>query len=99
VNDADIAVEVSVSVTGLREAAEPTPVPLEQVAFDPMGPQTVKFTEPLGAPPAELPVTVAASVMDPPRLMEPEVDCWVAIEDPAALTVKHSLSLWGPASA
>jgi hypothetical protein len=59
----------------------------------------VKVTVPVGAPPVELPVTVAASVTAPedPITMDPGpeevVDCWVAVSVLAGQTVKHSLSL------
>ena len=66
-------------------------------AVEAAGPHSKKVTVPLGAPPAALPVTVAVSVTDPPRTMEPEpeddVDCCVVVTEDARLTVKHSLSL------
>jgi hypothetical protein len=64
---------------------------------EPIGPHSKKVTVPLGAPPVVFPVTVAVSVTEPPRTMEPvpeeDVDCCVVVTEGACVTLKHSLSL------
>ena len=96
-----MAVEMALVPTGVSGAGDvPTALPDGHVAFPDIGPHTVKVTVPPGAPPALLPVTVAVSVTDPPRLMEPEpdaeADCCVLIDEVAAPTVKHSLESTSP---
>jgi hypothetical protein len=56
------------------------------------GPQTEKFTAPVGIGPPVLPVTMAWSVFDSPsaRVEEPGV---VEVLELAAVTVKHSVLL------
>ncbi len=95
-----MAVEVCpepLSVTG-----EPTGVPLGHRAAEVVGPHSVKVMVPPGTPPVVLPVTVAVSVTLPvgPITIEPGpedvVDCWVAVDDGAGVTVKHSVAWTSP---
>ncbi len=97
VNDGEVvALELSL-LDETKVTAAPTCVPPLHRAFEAVGPHSKKLTVPLGAPPVVLPVTVAVSVTDPPRAMEPEpeedVDCCVVVADGAGVTLKHSLSL------
>jgi hypothetical protein len=80
-------------------------VPVELTAVPPVhGPEVslhkVHATVPVGARPVALPPTMAESVQLVPTgpVPGPLIDV-VKLLGAAALTVKHSLSLWGPASA
>jgi hypothetical protein len=87
-NDADVAVPplnvTAVVPTGLPPVAQPSAVV--------KGPQTKKFTVPVGAGPPALPVTVALSVFELPSAML-EVVGVVFVIELAAATVKHSVLL------
>jgi hypothetical protein len=76
-----------------------TAVPEGHSAGPGNGPHTLNATEPVGGPPAELPVTVIESVAVPvgPITTEPG-DAVVALDEDAAVTVKHSLPVcWATA--
>jgi len=86
VNDVDVAVpplNVTVLPTGL-------PPPLAHPSAVVNGPQTKKLTVPVGVGPPALPVTVALSVFETPR-MTVEAMGKVFVVELAAVTVKHSV--------
>jgi hypothetical protein len=90
----EVAVEVmpvpGLNVTGVGGTA----VPLGHNAGPGKGPHTVKATLPVGAPPAGLPLTATESVAVPvgPMTTEPG-DAVVVVDEGAAVTLKHSVSL------
>jgi hypothetical protein len=87
VNDGEVAVPPLVNATAPPTAFPPMAQPLAVVD----GPQTEKFTVPVGGgPPATLPVTVALSVFGSPRATVAEVGVLV-VPAVAAVTVKHSV--------
>jgi hypothetical protein len=73
-------------------AVPPPPVPMHGVLGETSSHQ-VKATEPLGAPPVELPVTVAESVHVLPTGSEEGGVTEVVKPGVTAATVKHSVSL------
>jgi hypothetical protein len=90
----EVAAEVipvpEVSVTDVGGTA----VPLGHEDGPGSGPHTVKATEPVGAPPVGLPVTVTESVAVPVGPMTTEAgNAVVVLDDVAAETVKHSAPL------
>jgi hypothetical protein len=85
VNDADVAAP-PLNVTALPTGLPPPPAqPLAVVK----GPHSKKFTIPVGAGPPALPVTVAVSVFETPRMTVEAVGV-VFVVELAAVTVKHS---------
>jgi hypothetical protein len=96
VNDVEVALELS-PFDARKVAGVPSWAPLRHRANEAIGPHSKKVTVPVGAPPAALPVTVAMSVTDWPKTMEPEpeadVNCCVVVAEGAGDTTKHSLSL------
>ena len=95
-NDVEVALELSPLDT-LKACGAPSWVPPPHCDGEAAGPHTRKVTVPVGAPPVALPVTVAVSVTEPPKAMEPEpeadVDCCVVVTEGAGVSLKHSLSL------
>jgi hypothetical protein len=90
----EVAVEV-MPVPGLKvTGVGGTAVPLGHSAGPGEGPHTVKATVPGGAPPAGLPLTATESVAVPvgPMTTEPG-EAVVVVEEGAAVTPKHSVSL------
>jgi hypothetical protein len=86
----EVALEV-IPVPGVNGTDVATGVPLGHNAGPGNGPHTVKATLPVGAPPVGLPVTVTESVAMPLGPMTTEVgDAVVALDEVAAVTVKHS---------
>jgi hypothetical protein len=96
VKEADVALEL-IPLNECKVTGVPSWVPSAHTAGDDVGPHSKNVTEPVGAPPAALPVTVATSVTDPPSAIDPEpdedVDCCVVVVDGPEVTLKHSLSL------
>ena len=82
------------AVPPLKVTALPTglPPPLAHPSAVVKGPQTKKFTVPVGAGPPWLPVTVALSVFELPSTMLEAVGV-VFVVEVAAVTVKHSVLL------
>jgi hypothetical protein len=69
VNDGDVAV-AAFPGPGVTDTAEPTAVPpMEQPSALVKGPHAEKLTIPVGFPPVALPVTVAWSVFELPRMI------------------------------
>jgi hypothetical protein len=93
---AEVALEVS-PVPGVRGTGLGTPEEVGHNAGAGNGPQTVKTTLPVGAPPVGLPVTVTESVAVPLGPMTTEVgEAVVALDEGAGVTVKHSEPVcWG----
>jgi hypothetical protein len=93
VNAAEVAVDVlfapGVRVTGPEPTAVP---PLVQPVALVSGPHTKKLTLPVGAPPAGLPLTVAMSLLSPPRAIDDDAGV-VAVVVVNVVTVKHSVAL------
>jgi hypothetical protein len=87
-NDADVA------VPPLKVTALPTglPPPLAQPSAVVKGPQTKKFTVPVGVGPPALLATVALSVFEIPKMTVEAVGV-VFVVELAAVTVKHSREL------
>jgi hypothetical protein len=96
VNDVEVTLELS-PLDIFKVIGAPSWVPPVHSVGEAAGPHSKKVTVPVGAPPVALPVTVATSVTEPPRTMEPEpeadVDCCVVVTEGAGVTLKHSLSL------
>ena len=88
VNDADVAVP-PLNVTALPTGLPP---PLAHPSAVVKGPQAKKVTVPAGIGPPELPVTIAVSVFEPPRMSVDKVGL-LAVFELAAVTVKHSVLL------
>jgi hypothetical protein len=86
----DVALEV-IPVAGFNVAVGGTAVPAGHSAGPGNGPHTLKATVPSGGPPAELPVTVTESVAVPVGPITTESgEATVALDEDAAVTVKHS---------
>jgi hypothetical protein len=97
VNLPEVAVEVS-AVPGVRVTdVGGSTVPLGHNAGPGNGPQAVKATVPVGAPPVELPVTLTESVTVPEGPMTTAVgEAVVVLDEVAGVTPKHSVPLcWG----
>ena len=88
VNDADVAVP-PLNVTALPTGLPP---PLAHPSAVVKGPQTKKFTVPVGVGPPTLSLTVALSVFETPKMIVVEVGL-LAVCELAAVTVKHSALL------
>jgi hypothetical protein len=88
VNDGDVAVP-PLNVTALPTGLPP---PLAHPSAVVKGPQTKKFTVPAGVGPPALPVTVALSVFETPKMIVDAVGV-VFVVELAAVTVKHSVLL------
>jgi len=87
VNAPEVAVP-PLSVTALPTGVVVVAHPLEVVK----GPHTKKLTIPVGAGPPALPVTVALSVFELPRVIVKTEGALAAVDD-AFPTVKHSVVL------
>jgi len=86
-----VKVEVSPLVVGVETV--PTVLPPEQAVPGEFSWHSVKVTVPVGAPPVELPVTVAESFHELPTAVEDgDVRLVVNAVGMIAVTVKHSVS-------
>jgi hypothetical protein len=86
----EVAPEV-IPAPGFNVAAGGTAVPDGHSAGPANGPHTLKATVPVGASPVALPLTVTESVAVPVGPTTTEAgDAAVALDEDAAVTVKHS---------